>query len=148
MLPDEDKTKEKLISELAALRQQVAELKKQEIRHKRVEETLQESERKFRSLFESMLNGYAYCKMLFDENEQPIDFIYLEVNDAFERLTGLKREDVIEKKVTEAIPGIKESQPELFEIYGEVALTGKPTRFDIYLELLEIWLDIAVYSPQ
>ncbi len=111
-------------------------------------EALWESEEKHRSLFENMLNGYAYCKILVDENNQPVDFVYLDINDAFEKLTGLKREDVVGKKVTEVIPGIKESQPEFFKIYGEVALTGKPTRFDIYLELLEIWLDIAVYSPQ
>ncbi|MFH1646705.1 MAG: MEDS domain-containing protein, partial [Chloroflexota bacterium] len=74
---------------------------------KRAEEEIKESENKYRSLFEGMLNGFAYCKILVDENNNPVDFIYLEVNDAFERLTGLKRKDVVGKKVTEAIPDIK-----------------------------------------
>ncbi len=115
---------------------------------KQAEEALRESEKKYRSLFENMLSGFAYCKILVDENNQPVDFVYLDINDAFERLTGLRKEDVVGKKVTEAIPGIKEAHPELFSIYGKVAFTGEPTQFDIYFEPLEIWLTISVYSPQ
>ena len=78
-----------------------------------------ESEQRYRSLFENMLEGYAYCKMLFDDQDRPVDFVYLAVNSAFERLTGLK--DVVGKCVTALIPGIKEAHPEVFEIYGRVA---------------------------
>ena len=53
------------------------------------EEALRDSEQRYRSLFENMLEGYAYCRMLFDEHGRPVDFVYLEVNDSFERLTGL-----------------------------------------------------------
>ena len=115
---------------------------------KQAEEVLRKSERKYRSLFKNMLSGFAYCQILVDEDNKPIDFVYLEVNDAFERLTGLKRADIIGKKVTEAIPGIKKSHPELFSIYGKVALTGKGTNFEVYFEPLAIWLTISVYSPQ
>ena len=62
-------------------------------------------------MFENMLNGYAYCRMLFEAGE-PRDFIYLNVNHAFETLTGLR--DVTGKKVSEIIPGLRESDPELF----------------------------------
>ncbi|MFA5284580.1 MAG: diguanylate cyclase [Smithellaceae bacterium] len=109
-------------------------------------EALQESEKRYHSLFENMLEGFAYCKMLYDGEGHPIDFIYLYVNVAFERLTGLRA--VTGKKVTEAIPGVKESNPELLEIYGRVALTGNPERFEIDFKPLARLLSISVYSPE
>ena len=112
---------------------------------KRVEATLRESEERYRSLFDNMLEGYAYCRMLF-ENGAPSDFTYINVNDAFEKITGLK--EVIGKKATEAIPGIRESNPELFEIYGRVALTGQSERFETYVDALKIWFSVAAYSPR
>jgi PAS domain S-box-containing protein len=107
-------------------------------------EALGESEKRYRSLFENMLEGYAYCKMIF-ERDKPHDFIYVDVNNAFDKITGLK--NVAGKKVSEVIPGIQESNPELFEIYGRVALTGNPEKFETYVESLGIWFSIAVYSP-
>ena len=89
------------------------------------EEALRKSEQEYSSLFANMIDGFAYCKMIFDEKDKPVDFVYLQINDAFERITGLKKENVIGKKVTEAIPGIKKANPELFEIYGRVALHAK-----------------------
>lgn len=100
---------------------------------------------RYRSLFENMLEGFAYCKILF-EHGTPQDFIYIDVNSAFEKLTGLK--DVIGKKVSEVIPGILESNPELLQIYSRVALTGTPERFETYVEPLGIWFSVAVYSPE
>jgi len=111
---------------------------------RRAQEALVESENRYRSLFENMLEGFAYCKILLDDDGRPIDFIYLAVNHAFGKLTGL--ENVVGKRVTEVIPGIKESQPELFEIYGRVALTGKPERFEIKLKALGIWFSISAYG--
>ncbi len=101
---------------------------------------------RYRKLFANMLNGYAFCQMLFDGNNRPIDFIHLEVNGAFEDLTGLK--NVVGKKVTDAIPGIKKSNPELLEIYGRVALTGTPERLEVFVVPLKMWLSISVYCPE
>jgi PAS domain S-box-containing protein len=101
-----------------------------------------------RSLFENMLNGFAYCKMLFDCNGKPVDFIYLEVNPAFEKLMGLKKEAVLGKKVTTVLSGIEKSNPELFEICGRVALGGKGETFELFIEPLKIWLNISVYSSR
>jgi PAS domain S-box-containing protein len=111
---------------------------------KHSEEALRESEVRHRSLFENMLEGYAFCKMVYDHGE-PQDFIYVSVNNSFEELTGLK--NVVGKKVSDVIPGIQKSNPELFEIYGKVASTGTPERFETYVEPLKIWFSIAVYSP-
>lgn len=94
-----------------------------------------------------MIDGFAYCQMIFDEAAKPVDFVYLQVNDAFEKITGLKRDLIIGKKVSQAIPGIKESNPELFETYGRVALTGKKERFAYFLKPQSLWLNVSVYSP-
>jgi PAS domain S-box-containing protein len=115
---------------------------------KKTDKALRQSEEKYRLLFTNMINGYAYCKMLFDKEGKPSDFVYLEVNNAFEKLIGIKKETVIGKKVTEAIPGIEKTHPELFEIYGKVARTGKDKRFEVYFKPLNQWLSIAVYSPK
>jgi PAS domain S-box-containing protein len=112
---------------------------------KRAEETLRVSEEHYRSLFDNMLNGYAYCEMHF-EQDRPIDFTYLNVNEAFETLTGLR--DVVGRRVSDVIPGIRQSDPELFEVYGRVALTGVPERFETYVEALGMWFSISVYSPR
>ena len=115
---------------------------------KQAEESLKISEEKYRSLFENMINGYAYCRMIFDEKDEPVDFVYLEINAAFEKLTGLKREDVVGRRVSEAIPGTREANPEIFEIYGRVARTGKTESFELFFKPLNIWLNISVYGPK
>ena len=106
---------------------------------------LRESETTYRSLFDNMLNGYAYCRMLY-QNDRPDDFIYLSVNEAFERQTGLK--NVTGRKVSEVIPGIRESDYRLIEFYGQVAMTGQAQQFEIYVVALEMWFSISVYSPR
>ena len=110
---------------------------------KRAEAALRESEAHYRSLFANILEGFACCRMYFDHG-RPTDFVYLEVNSAFERLTGLH--DVVGKRVSEVIPGIRESSPELFEVYGRVSLTGQPEKLELHLPPLDMWLSISVYS--
>ena len=111
----------------------------------RSEMALKESELRYHSLFENMLEGYAYCRTHFD-NDELIDFTYLDVNSAFGRLTGLK--EVVGKKVSDLIPGLRETNRDLFEVYGRVALTGNPEKCEAYLDDLGIWLSITVYSSR
>jgi signal transduction histidine kinase len=106
---------------------------------------LRESEARYRYLFDNMLEGFAYCRMVFEKGK-PRDFVYLKVNGAFEQLTGLK--NVVGNKVTEVIPGIRESNPELFEIYGSVVRTGEPASFESYVDALGIWFSISAYRPE
>jgi len=97
-------------------------------------------------LFTHMLEGFAYCKMLFDDKGNPADFVYLDVNPAFEKLTGLK--NVVGKLVTEVIPNIKKDNPELFDLYGRVALGGRAEKTEIYIKPLSIWFSLSVYSQK
>jgi PAS domain S-box-containing protein len=99
-----------------------------------------------RLLFDNMLEGYAYCRIILDDTGQPDDFVYVDVNRAFSRLTGLA--DVVGKRVTEVIPDIKDSNPEVLETYGRVARTGEPEQFEVDLEQLGIVLNISVFRPE
>ena len=125
---------------------QSIERKKAEKKRELARKKLQESERRYRLLFENMLDGFAYCRMLYDDFDRPVDFIYLDTNSAFEQLTGLK--EVTGKRVTEVIPGIKEQNPELFDTYNRVVLTGQPERFEIEFKPLGLWLWVSVYSTE
>lgn len=109
------------------------------------EEIPTDGEKYFQFLFENMLEGYALCKTLFDDSGNLIDFTYLKTNKAFETLTGLH--DVIGKKVTEIIPRIRQTNPDIFIIYGRVANTGKPETFETKIKQLNLWLKISVYRP-
>ncbi|HXE97786.1 MAG TPA: diguanylate cyclase [Dongiaceae bacterium] len=114
--------------------------------HKLVEKELQESEKRYRSLFENMMEGFAYCKMLFDDDGLPVDFVYLDVNSAF--VSSIGADNVVGKKATEVFPGIREAHPELFEVYGRVSLTGKAEKFILEFKPAGTWLSISVYSTE
>jgi PAS domain S-box-containing protein len=112
---------------------------------KRAEEAVRQSELQYKSLFAHMNEGLAYCQMIF-ENGEAQDFRYLAVNDSFGALTGLR--DVVGKRVSELIPGILETDPELIRRYGRVASTGIPEEFETWVEALGMWFSVSVYSPE
>jgi len=108
---------------------------------------LWESESKYRSLFDNMINGVALHEVLTDADNQPVDLIYVDVNESLE-VYGLKKEEVVGKKVTEVIPEIKNVEPDLISIYGEVALTGESRQLEFYFEPFDRWYSVSAYSPQ
>ncbi len=109
----------------------------------RITAAQQASEEQYHSLFDNMAEGLSFCQMLFD-GDRPRDFVYLAVNRAFETQTGLK--NVVGRKVSDVIPGIREADPELFEIYGRVARGSAPEKFENYVAPMQMWLAISVYG--
>lgn len=113
-----------------------------------LEEAAAQSELKYISLFENMVDGFAFHKVVTDENCAPVDYIFLEVNSAFEMLTGLRRDELIGKKVTEVLPGMEDSEFDWIGIYGKVGLTGEPIRFEQYFDILQRWYAVNCYCPR
>jgi PAS domain S-box-containing protein len=109
---------------------------------------LQESEEKNRVLVENMDVAYAVHKIIENQSGKSMDYLYLEVNDAFERLTGLQRENILNKRVTEIFPGIETMKPNLIEFYGKVAQTGKTQKIETFFEPLKKSYSITAFSTR
>ncbi|MGZ2369468.1 PAS domain S-box protein [Ancylomarina sp. YFZ004] len=99
----------------------------------------------YHSLIDNMSEGFAHCQMIY-ENNKPIDFIYVEVNQAFENLTGLK--NVVGKRISEVIVNHRAENPKLFDLYSRVSQTGIPEKIETYVEPLGLWFSISVYSSK
>ncbi|WP_050770674.1 PAS domain S-box protein [Chlorobium ferrooxidans] len=103
------------------------------------------SEMLHRNLIDYMHNGYACCRVV-TEKGRPVDLIHVEVNKGYENLTGLK--NVIGRKITEVIPGIADSNPELLENHFRVVESGIAEKFEIYIEPLHKWYESTIYCPE
>lgn len=101
----------------------------------------------YQGIFASMLNGFALHRIIVDEKGQPVDYEFLEINDAFERMTGLKRENIIGRRVTEAMPEVKNDSFDWIRTYGRAALNNERMQFEHYSRPLAKWYNISVYSP-
>jgi PAS domain S-box-containing protein len=121
-----------------------ADLEREITERKRAEGALRESEHRYRSLFSGMTEGFALHEIICDEKGEPCDYRFLDVNPAFERLTGLKREDVIGKTHSEVLP---DDDPVWVKAYGAVALTGEPAQFDNFSQALGRHYEVFAYSP-
>jgi diguanylate cyclase (GGDEF)-like protein/PAS domain S-box-containing protein len=97
------------------------------------------SENRYRTLFESIDEGFCILHVIFD-GDRPVDYRYVEINPAFERHTGLV--DALGRTVTELVPDI---EPFWFDAYGGVALTGEPKRFVDHAESMGRWFDVYAF---
>ena len=106
---------------------------------------LAQSELRYRTLFIGMLNGYAIHEIICNANGRACDYRFLEVNPAFEEMTGLRSENIIGKTVLEVLP---ETEAYWIDVYGEVALSGKPIRFENYSKALKKHFEVVAFSPR
>lgn len=97
------------------------------------------------AFFEHMLNGVAYCRVIFDRG-RAADFVFHYANPAFSTLTGL--DDVCGRRVTEFFPHLRETDPEVFDFYGRVAVTGVAGRTELQVKALGQWFAISAYCPR
>lgn len=111
---------------------------------RRETERKQAEERYFR-LFETMINGFALHEIITGEDGRPCDYRFLEVNPAFEKITGLQADAVVGRNVRAIIPDIDRYW---IDTYGAVALTGSTVQFEHYDQVLGKHFEVFAYSPQ
>lgn len=112
---------------------------------KMIERALRDNEKKYRLLFQNLTTAFALHEIILNKDGIPCDYRFIEVNPAFENLTGLKACDLIGKTVLDAMPG---TELRWIETYGNVALTGKPIHFENYSAVLDKHYEIRAYSPE
>lgn len=106
---------------------------------------IQDSEAKYRSLFNNHISGFALHEIICNEQGKPIDYRFLEVNPSFERLTGLQAKDVIGKRVLEVLP---QTELNWIQTFGQVALEGKYTIIENYSEAIGKYFEVYAYQPK
>jgi PAS domain S-box-containing protein len=106
---------------------------------------IDESEKKFKSLFEEMSSGVALHEIILNKVGKPIDYRFLDINSAFDELTGLTGKDLIGKTVLQVLPNTEEYW---IDTYGQVALTGKSVKLDHFSKELNKHFEVNVYCPQ
>ena len=104
---------------------------------KEAEEKLRKSEERYRTLFESMDEGFCVVEMVFDPAGRPCDYRFLEINPAFEKHTGLIGAQGM--RMRELVP---DHEAHWFETYGRVAATGEPVRFENEARAMGRWFDV------
>ncbi|MDA0709139.1 MAG: ATP-binding protein [bacterium] len=106
-----------------------------------------QNEARYRSLFVNMQSAFAYHQIVTDETGNPVDYRFLEVNPAFEKLMAIGRENIVGRCVSEIIPAASEDPINWVSRYGQVALTGEPMQTKVFSKALGKWVHVSAYSP-
>lgn len=105
---------------------------------------LRSSENRYGFLFRNMQEGLAHCRMIFHEGAAA-DFEFLEVNPAFEKVTGLH--DVVGRRMSEVVPGYGESDDDSLPVFARVVATGEPVQWERYFAAVQRWFSVTAYRP-
>ncbi|NGM21093.1 PAS domain-containing protein [Roseomonas stagni] len=128
-----------------ALLREMAERIAASLARAQAEVALRASEARWRGLFAAMHEGFALCEMVRDEAGRDVDFRYLEVNDAWERLTGITRKAAEGQLVSVLIPGV---EPFWIETYGRVVRSGEPAHVEYQVATLGAWFEVFAYRTE
>ncbi|HEX8386586.1 MAG TPA: PAS domain S-box protein, partial [Rubricoccaceae bacterium] len=130
-------------AEEVALVAETAERTWTAVERARAELALAEREDRYRQLYTSMTEGYALCELVFDDDGQPVDYRVLDINPAYETISGLTRDTAVGRTAREIAPG-----PDVegfIETYSRVVQDGEPVRFESHLRVLGLWLDTYAF---
>jgi len=114
---------------------------------KTLEEGLRASEHRYSALFANKISAIAHCKIITNENGLPVDYRILQVNEAYERIIGIKKADIEGRTVREVFPGVEDYSFDYINILGKIALEGGEASYESFLEQTQQYLSIYTYSP-
>lgn len=118
----------------------------QELEHQlQLEQARRRLEQDYQTLFREMLEGFAVHEIITDASGEPVDYRYLAVNPAFERITGLTAEQMVGRTVMELMP---ETEPHWIHDFGRVALTGEPAFFENHSAVLGKYFEVTAFQPK
>lgn len=92
--------------------------------------------------------GFALCKILPGKEGRGLDYVFISVNPAFEKITGLKQENIIGEKVTEILPDIRSGNFNWIGFYGDIALSGEQREFTEYSESFTRWYKTTAFPME
>ena len=110
---------------------------------KRSEETARESERKYHSLYCAMNEGVCFHEIIYDQSGKAVDYVLTDANPAFEKITGIRREEAIGCRASKLYGT---SEPPYIDVYSKVAASGEPTSFETYFPPMKKHFSISVFS--
>ena len=114
---------------------------------KRSEEVLRVSERRYSALFANKINAIAHCRVVSDAHGLPVDYCVLDINEAYERIIGMKKADIEGRSAKEVFPGIENYKFDYIGVFGKVGLEGGEIMTEVFLEATGQTLSIYAYSP-
>jgi PAS domain S-box-containing protein len=123
----------------------LAAVVRREIEEARVRAERRKVEQNYKALFEQMLSAIAVHEIILDDDGKPCDFRFLDANPMFEEMTGLRRADIIGRRVREVLPNI---EPYWIERYGHAAMTGQPVQFEDYSADLDRYYEVRAFQTE
>lgn len=131
--------------EIGAMAKAVEVFRNNALEKVRLDKELHASEDRFRLLFTQMLEGFALHEIICDDKGNPVDYRFIEANQAFEKLTGLPAREIIGKTIRQVLP---DTEQDSIDKYGQVALTGQSIVFERYARELDRHYTVHAYCPQ
>jgi PAS domain S-box-containing protein len=114
---------------------------------KRAERALHESDRRYLALFANKISAISHCRIITDEQGRPVDYLIMKINEAYERIIGIRKEDIEGRTVKEVFPGVENDAFDYIGVFGKVALEGGEIMAETYLEATRQYLSIYANSP-
>ncbi|UCG02981.1 MAG: PAS domain-containing protein [Candidatus Heimdallarchaeota archaeon] len=139
-------TQDKITDQISGLNNRIHELENLLSQKNKDIENLKKRELTYHDIIDNMEIGYAHYKIII-QDEKPSDFIFLEVNETFEKIMGINRDIIVGNRISEVFPGIENDLQDWIQIFGDVALNRRSTTLEQYSAALKKWFSICVFSP-